>query len=74
MRLFHALKQTKTILSAIVGETNVSNGKSVLKFKYCERVANFYKILYFFTACDLLFFMLFHPIALHGAGPLEGTT
>ena len=41
MRLFYVLRQanhqTKSILSAIVGETNVSNGKSVLKFVYCEK-------------------------------------
>ena len=45
MRLFHVLRQanhqTKSILSAIVGETNVSNGKSVLKFVYCEKVTKF---------------------------------
>ena len=41
MRLFYVLRQanhqTKSILSAIVGDTNVSNGKSVLKFVYCEK-------------------------------------
>ena len=51
MRLFYVLRQannhqTKSILSAIVGETNVSNGKSVLKFVYCEKATNLKKIFH----------------------------
>ena len=51
MRLFYVLRQanhqTKSILSAIVGETNVSNGKSVLKFVYCEKATKKMKTIFY---------------------------